>query len=174
MSFQKELKKREGPYERIVEWKTLANKNLDIILSMKIQMKFIFRWIAFNGLYSVSYEMDNGEKKAEKAQEWKKVEAFCDKFILTDKNLSSQIYSAEAKKIFFDNIKEKSNYMGKYLYDLKSARTKEEQAKYLVMIAYKIRCRLFHGEKNPSLDANQLVVETATKIINPILNYVIT
>ena len=53
MSFQKELKKREGPYERIVEWKTLANKNLDIILSMKIQMKFIFRWIAFNGLYSV-------------------------------------------------------------------------------------------------------------------------
>lgn len=167
VSFQKELRKRKDTYNRIIEWKELADKKIDEI------RRFIFRWISFNGLYSASYEMDNHEKKAERAPEWKKVGAFCDKFILKDKVLSSQIYSDDKKKIFEENINEKSNYMGEYLNNLKYMKTKEEQAKYMVMIAYKIRCRLFHGEKNPNLEVNQLVIKTADQVIETILNHFI-
>ena len=167
VSFQKELRKRKGTYDRIIEWKELADKYANEIRS------FIFRWISFNGLYSASYEMDNHEKKAERVLEWKKVEAFCDKFILTDKVLVSQIYSDDKKKIFEENINEKSNYMGKYLNNLKYMKTKKEQVKYMVMIAYKIRCRLFHGEKNPNLEVNQLVIKTADQVIETILNHFI-
>lgn len=166
-SFQKELRKRKGTYDRIIEWKELADK-------YKYEIRgFIFRWISFNGLYSASYEMDNYEKKSERVPEWKIVKIFCDKFILNDKVLVSKIYSDDKKKIFEENIKEKSNFMGEYLNNLKSMKTKEEQVKYMVMIAYKIRCRLFHGEKNPNLEVNQLVIKTADQVIETILNHFI-
>lgn len=167
VSFQKELRKRKGTYDRIIEWKELADKNINEIKS------FIFRWISFNGLYSASYEMDNHEKEAERVPEWKIVMTFCDKFILKDKVLVSQIYSDDKKKIFEENIKEKSNFMGEYLNNLKHMKTKEEQVKNMVMIAYKIRCRLFHGEKNPKLEVNQLVIKTADQVIETILNHFI-
>ena len=60
-----------------------------------------------------------------------------------------------------------------YLNNLKHMKTKEEQVKYMVMIAYKIRCRLFHGEKNPNLVVNQLVIKTADQVIETILNHFI-
>ena len=63
--------------------------------------------------------------------------------------------------------------MGEYLNNLKHMKTKEEQVKNMVMIAYKIRCRLFHGEKNPKLEVNQLVIKTADQVIETILNHFI-
>ncbi len=47
-----------------------------------------------------------------------------------------------------------------------------EKAKNLIYIAYKIRCKLFHGEKNPDLDVNQTIVEAADKVIVPIFNHI--
>ena len=41
----------------------------------------------------------------------------------------------------------------------------------MVLITYIIRCRLFHGKKNPLLEVNQDVAKTADQIIRPIIKY---
>ena len=43
----------------------------------------------------------------------------------------------------------------------------------MILIAYKIRCRLFHGEKNPLLEVNREVVEAADQAITPIMNWIL-
>lgn len=63
--------------------------------------------------------------------------------------------------------------MGTYLRNLENCQKTEEKAKFMVMIAYKIRCRLFHGEKNPLLEVNQEVINMADRIILPLLNYIL-
>jgi len=166
-SFQKELRKRETTFNRIIEWKKLADIEPDKI------KRFILRWISFNGLYFASYSMDSNEDEAERAKEFEIIENFCDKFILTNKILASKIYSDKIKKDFNENIKDKSRHMGDYLKNLNCDKSVEEKAKNLIMIAYKIRCRLFHGKKNPLLEVNQTIIEAADKIIATILNEMI-
>jgi len=168
--FQKELRKSKSTYARITKWKERALEENDDV------NKFIFRWISFNGLYQASFEMahsPDGQEKAFNIPEWRIVKNFCDNFILTDDKLASKIYSSALENDFLDNIREKSRYMGEYLEGLKSANSMEEKSKYLVLVAYKIRCRLFHGEKNPLLDVDKVVVKAADQVIDTILNYII-
>ncbi|TKJ23906.1 MAG: hypothetical protein CEE43_01715 [Promethearchaeota archaeon Loki_b32] len=164
--FQKEFRKRNNTYERIVEWKKIAEEESNEI------KKFIFRWISFNGLYTASYAMDHSQEEAERENEIRLIESFCYKFILTNKNLASKIYSKELKEVFENNIKEKSRSMGRYLEHLKCNESVEVKAKNMILIAYKIRCRLFHGEKNPLLEVNQAVIKAANQVIAPILNHI--
>lgn len=166
--FQKELRKRNNTYERIVEWKKIAEKETNEI------KKFIFRWISFNGLYTASYAMDHSQEEAEREYEIRLIESFCHKFILTNKNLASNIYSKELKEVLENNIKEKSRSMGIYLKHLKCKESIEVKAMNMILIAYKIRCRLFHGEKNPLLEVNQAVIKAANQVITPILNHIIS
>ncbi|MHA1249431.1 MAG: hypothetical protein ACTSRP_05515 [Candidatus Helarchaeota archaeon] len=166
--FQKELQKRNNTYERILKWKKLAEEEKDDIIK-----RFIFRWISFNGLYKVSYVMDHDQEKADNEREIKLIESFCDKFIVTDKNLASKIFSENLKKIFEEKITIKSRNMGTYLTHIKCREIVEIKAKNMVFISYKIRCRLFHGEKNPNLNVNLEVIKAADQIIETILNYII-
>ncbi len=169
-SFLKEFKKRQSTFNRILEWKILAEEEPDDI------KKFIYRWISFNGLYMAVFAMfhgQDGQEKVENELEWKVIEFFCDKFILTDEILALKIYSEEIKEGFQKLIKVKSRYMGTYTQNLENCQTIEEKAKYMVMIAYKIRCRLFHGEKNPLLEVNQKLIKMADQIILPLLNYIL-
>lgn len=70
----KELKKRESTFERIFEWKIRAdNEEVDNTI-----IRFIFRWISFNGLYSALYAIDQfNQNKADNAGDMKKIENFC-------------------------------------------------------------------------------------------------
>lgn len=165
--FQKELRKRNKTYERIVEWKKIAERETNEI------KKFIFRWISFNGLYTASYAMDHSQEEAEREYEIRLIESFCSKFILTNKSLASNIYSEDLKEVFENNIKEKSRSMAIYLKHLKSKESLEVKAMNMILIAYKIRCRLFHGEKNPLLEVNQAVIKATNQVIAPILNHII-
>ena len=166
-SFQKELRKRNSTYGRIVEWKKIAEGELNEI------KKFIYRWISFNGLYIASYAMDHSQEEAERETEINLIKSFCNKFILTNQILASKIYSKDLKEIFENNIKDKSRSMGVYLKHLKCKESIEEKAMNMILIAYKIRCRLFHGEKNPLLKVNHKVIKAANQVIAPILNHII-
>lgn len=166
-SFLKEFKKRQSTFNRIFEWKKLAEEERDDI------KKFIYRWISFNGLYMAVYAMFHGQEKVENEPEWKVINFFCDKFILTDENLARKIYSEESKDGLQSLIKVKSGYMGTYLKNLENCQKIEEKAKFMVLIAYKIRCRLFHGEKNPLLEVNQEVIKLADNIISPLFDYLL-
>ncbi len=168
--FLKEFKKRESTFNRILEWKKLAEEESDDI------KKFIYRWISFNALYMAVYAMfhgQDGQEKVENEPEWKVIEFFYDKFILTDETLALKIYSEEIKEGLQKLIKVKSRYMGIYLQNLENCQKIEEKAKFMVMIAYKIRYRLFHGEKNPLLEVNQEVIKMADNIILSLLNYIL-
>lgn len=169
-SFLKEFKKRQNTFNRILEWQKLADGEPDEI------KKFIFRWISFNGLYMAVYAMyhgQNGQEKVEYEPEWKVIEFFCDKFILTDESLALRIYSEEIEDGLKKLIKLKSKYMGIYFQNLENCQKIEEKAKIMVMISYKIRCRLFHGEKNPLLEMNREAVKMADCIILPLLNFIL-
>ena len=166
-SFLHEFKKRESTCNRILEWKKLAEEEPDDI------KRFMFRWISFNGLYTAFYAMKYNQEVAESEREWKVILFFCDTFILTDKNLALKIYSEEIKEGLLKVIKRKERYMGSYLEKLEICQKIEEKAKFMVMVAYKIRCRLFHGEKNPILDVNKEVINMADDIISPVLNYIL-
>jgi len=169
-SFLKEFKKRKSTFKRILEWKKLAEEESDYI------KQFIFRWISFNGLYMSVYAMfhgQDGQDKVEHEPEWKVIKFFCDKFILPDRTLALKIYSEEIVEGLQKNIKEKSRYMGTYLQNLDDCQTIEEKAKFMVMITYKIRSRLFHGEKNPLLEINQEVIKMANHIILSLLDYIL-
>lgn len=54
-------------------------------------------------------------------------------------NLANKIYSKEFEQALLSIIKNRNRYVGEYLDCLKNTQKKEEKAKYLVMIAYKIR-----------------------------------
>ncbi len=165
--FLHELGKRDGTLKRIADWNQLADIEGD-----KIKC-FIFRWIAFNGLYSASYAMDYGQDNADTEYEYRLIEEFNKKFILYDQALSPKIYSGAIEKVFKINIKDKSNYMGTYLSNLEKEKNVNKKVCAMVMIAYKIRCRLFHGEKDPDLEVNVGVCDASDKVIAPILNYIL-
>lgn len=165
--FLRELGKRDGTLKRIAEWNQLADMEGDKI------KRFIFRWIAFNGLYSASYAMKYGQDKADREKEYKLIAYFNKKFILYDQALSSKIYSDNVEKVFIARIKDKSNYMGTYLANLENEKNVNRKVCVMVMISYKIRCRLFHGEKDPNLEVNVEVSEAADKVIAPILNHIL-
>lgn len=164
MTFLKELGKRNGTLNRIIEWNKLAEEETKII------HRFIFRWISFNGLYFAAYEMNKNQ--GENLPEWKIVEDFCNEFILKDKTLAKKIYSDDLKTVFNDNIKDKSRNMGKYLQGLENTNEVEKTCS-MVMIAYKIRCRLFHGEKNPDLEVNETLCKASDEVIASIMSYIL-
>lgn len=160
----KELKKRTSTFKRIYEWNTRADKE-EVDNSIT---KFIFRWISFNGLYSALYAIDQfKQNKADRAGDMRKIENFCTKYIKTDKTIASKIFSDDKTRVF----KKETSGLERYLNGLDENIDIEEKAISLVWIAYKIRCRLFHGEKNPNLEVNNKVVEAADQVITPIINY---
>ena len=165
-SFLHELEKRGGTLNRIKEWKKRAEGEANKI------NRFIFRWIAFNGLYCASYEIQNGKIEL-RTPEYKLIVSFCNEFILPDKTLASKVDLDALDSVFKNKIKEKSGHMGTYLDNIQNAKTDEEKIKNMVMVAYKIRCRLFHGEKNPNLEINEEVCEAADKVIASVLEHVI-
>ena len=166
VSFFKELRKRKA-YTRIVKWKEFADVEPDKI------KKFIFRWISFNGLYSALYSMEYGQAKTENAKDNDKIKYFLDNFIITNKIPATEIYSDTVKNIFKSEINRDTRGMMDLLRRLDYEITIEEKTGDMIKIAYKIRCRLFHGEKNPLLDVNEKVSNAADQVITPILNYII-
>ena len=166
VSSLKELKKRKS-YTRIVKWKELADNQPDEI------NKFIFRWISFNGLYSALYSMEYGQKKTENAPDNDKMDYFFNNFILTNKIPAAEVYSDTAINVFKEEIKKDTRGIGVLLKNLESKENIEEKERDMIKIAYKIRCRLFHGEKTPLLDVNEKVSNAADQVITPILNYYI-
>jgi len=161
----KELRKRKA-YTRIVKWNKNADNEPDKI------KRFIFRWISFNGLYSVLYSMKHGQKMTENAGDNGKLEYFFNNFILTNEILAKEIYSDTNKNIFKE-IKKDTRGVGDLLENLDSQEKIELKARNMIRIAYKIRCRIFHGEKTPLLDINKKMSNAADQVIKPILNYFI-
>ena len=84
--------------------------------------------------------------------------------------MASKITKSDAISIFKENIKDTSRYMGDWLskIDNKSI-PNDERAKAAIMVAYKIRCRLFHGQKNPDIEVNEIVCEAADLVVSKIL-----
>jgi len=162
----KELRKRKA-YTRIVKWNKYADIEPDKI------KKFIFRWIAFNGLYSILYSMEYGQVNTENARDNEKLEYFFNNFILTNKIPAAEIYSDAIKNIFKKEIKRDTRGIGDLLKNLECKEEIEEKARNLIKIVYKVRCRLFHGEKTPLLDVNEKVSNAADHVITSILNYTI-
>ncbi len=162
----KELRKRKS-YTRIVKWNKYADIEPDKI------KRFIFRWIAFNGLYSILYSMEHGQEKTENARDNEKLEYFVKNFILTNEIPAAEIYSDTIKDIFKDEIKRDTRGIGDLLKNLECREEIEEKARSLIKIAYQVRCRLFHGEKTPLLDVNEKVSNAADQVIAPILDYTV-
>ena len=158
-----ELKKIKDTTKRISEWNKLANSEKED----KIK-RFVFRWISFNGLYNAAYAVKHGQNRADSTSQETLIKWFCENVI--DKELATKIYSDDIKQVFLNQIKDKSRGTGKYLEGLKNENPCE-RVKNLVLIAYKIRCRLFHGGKTPSLEVNVEVCDVADKVIAPILTY---
>jgi len=149
-------------FKRIREWKKLSEGEDDVF------KRFIFRWISFNGLYNAYYE----NKGLEGDPERRIIEKFCNDFVSGE--LASEIIKSAAVSNFEKNIKDESRSMGKDLNKLKNKSLPEDKrAKAAVMVAYKIRCRLFHGEKNPDLDVNREVCEAADLIISKVLEKIL-
>ncbi len=161
-----EFRKRKA-YTRIVKWKEFADIEQDII------KKFIFRWISFNGLYSALYSIEYGQKKTEDASDNDKIKYFLDNFIMTKIVPATEIYSDIVKNIFMSEIKRDTKGIMDLLRKLDHEINIEEKTVVMIKIAYKIRCRLFHGEKNPLLDVNETISNAADQVIAPILNYII-
>ena len=161
----REFRKRKA-YSSIDEWNTYAQEEQDII------KKFIFRWIAFNGLHTALYSMKFGQEETEDATDNTKINYFLDNFILTKLIPGDEICSDSTIKIFKSEIKRNSRGMMNLLGKLDDEKKIEEKTKVMIQIAYKIRCRLFHGEKNPLLDVNEIVCSAADKVITPVLNFI--
>ncbi len=162
----KELRKRKA-YIRIVKWNKYADIEPDKI------KRFIFRWISFNGLYSVLYSMENGQEKTENAGDFEKLEYFFNNFILTNEIPAAEIYSDTIKNVFKKEIKIDTRGIGDLIKNLDYEENIGVKTRNLIKIAYKVRCRLFHGEKTPLLDVNEEVSNAADKVISLILNYFI-
>ncbi len=153
-------------FNRIHEWNQWSEDEKDDVFK-----RFIFRWISFNGLYNAYHE----NKGLEGDHEGSIIEKFCNDFVSGE--LASEIIKSAAVSNFEKNIKDESRGMGKYLNKLKNKSLPEDKrAKAAVMVAYKIRCRLFHGEKNPALDVNEdnkEVCEAADLVISKVLEMVL-
>lgn len=163
IAYVRELKKSKKTYDRIIDWKEFAE------MEPNRMKKFIFRWISFNGFYSAFYRLS---KRQECNDDLKKVKHLC-KFIINDKKIWSRIYSDRLKDIFLINISDIENKtMNGSLQTLKSSASKGIKARCLILVAYRIRCRLFHGQKNTDLDLDERVVKTADDVIKPILEYI--
>lgn len=162
-----EFKKRKSTISRIIEWKNRAEEEKDTVI------KFIFRWISFNGLYSSLYDVIHMEEQAVRVREIDVLTTFCEEFIETDNTIASKIYSVEKGEVFKKNIKERTSLMGDCLGILESNDSIERKATAMVKIAYIIRCRLFHGKKNPLLEVDQKTVEIADLVIAPVLEYIV-
>ncbi len=160
-----ELKKVKETWERIIKWNELANNEREDNIK-----RFLFRWISFNGLYYALYEKDHPREDVDRNTEWKRIKYFCKRYI--DKELVAKIYSDEIREVFLNQIRDTSRHMGGYLTGLKNEDT-YVRAKNLVFIAYNIRCRLFHGKKNPNLRVNVDVCNAADKVIAPILTHLL-
>lgn len=168
-SYLTEFKKRENTINRIKQWNERANHEKNDKID-----KFIYRWISLNGLYSALYaSIHFSQEKAEKASDRVKINDFCKRFILTNKNLAAQIYSDALKKVFNDSIQERKGDIGDFLENLKKDTALEVKAMNMILIAYKLRCRLFHGEKNPLLDVDQNVIDAADQVILPIMKWIL-
>ncbi|HEC40391.1 hypothetical protein LCGC14_0616380 [marine sediment metagenome] len=166
-SILREFIKRENTVNRIMEWNIRAEKEKDAIA------KFIFRWISFNGLYSSLYDVIHMEEKAVGVREIDVLTEFCEDFIETDNNLASKMYSKEREEKLKKNIKDRARLMGKCLDILENPNSNEGKATAMVKIAYIVRCRLFHGDKNPLLEVNQDTVGVADQVITPIINSIL-
>ena len=166
-SILREFIKRENTVNRIMEWNIRAEKEKDAIA------KFIFRWISFNGLYSSLYDVIHMEEKAVRVREIDVLTEFCEDFIETDNNLASKMYSKEREEKLKKNIKDRARLMGKCLDILENPNSNEGKATAMVKIAYIVRCRLFHGDKNPLLEVNQDTVGVADQVITPIINSIL-
>lgn len=63
-----------------------------------------------------------------------------------------------------NEIKKDTKGIGDLLKNLESKKKIIEKAWNMIKIAYKIRCRLFHDEKNPLLDVNEKVSNAADQV----------
>jgi hypothetical protein len=156
--------------KRIREWNQWLKDEKDDV------KRFIFRWISFNGLYNAyqDHECQRGRYKrgSEKEQERKIIENFCNDFVRDD--LAGEITKSEAISNFKENIHDESRRMDEWLNTLKKkSLSEDERAKAAVMVAYQIRCRLFHGEKSLVLDVNKEVCEAADLVISKVLEKVL-
>jgi len=148
-------------FNRIREWNKWSGDESDVF------KRFIFRWISFNGLYNAHHEGKGGGER-DHEPEWKIIENFCNDFVSSQ--LASKITKSDAISIFKENIKDTSRHMGNWLskIDNKSI-PNDERAKAAIMVAYKIRSRLFHGQKNPDIEVNKIVCEAADLVVSKIL-----
>lgn len=166
-SYLHEFMKRKTTFNRIKEWNRRADSTEDEV------DRFIYRWISFNGLYSALYALTHySQDKAEANSDLTKINDFCEKFILPNKDLETKIYSDALRKVFDVHIRERAGKIGSYLRNL-DHNDIEEKTKYMILIAYKIRCRLFHGEKNPLLEVDREVVKAADQVIAPIMDWIL-
>lgn len=166
MSSLRELRKRKV-FETLKEWNKFADNESDEI------KRYIFRWISFNGLYSALYAMEHGQNKTENTKDNTKITYFLKNFILADKIPVSEIYSDDVFIVFTEKIKTHTHGMGVLLRDLEQKNNLKETVSIMIRISYKIRSRIFHGEKNPDLDVNKIVANAADQFIKRILNYII-
>ena len=165
----KQLRKEKETFKRIIEWNKFAQKEKNNLVK-----RFIFRWISFNGLYSAVYSFIHSQEKADNAGDLDKIIFFCNNFILKKEDLASKIYSKILKDIFLSKIKKrKDKHLKGNLKVLESSAPDIIKVKSLIIVSYKIRCRLFHGEKDPLLDVGREVIDAADNIIEPLMEFII-
>ncbi|MFX1324112.1 MAG: hypothetical protein ACFE8N_04085 [Promethearchaeota archaeon] len=164
MSFQ-ELKNR-GIWDRIFDWDESAIQESNGI------KRFILRWIAFNGLYSALYSMVHGQENTENASDEIKLRHFFINLILKNEIPAEEIYSEGFKELLKKEIRNKKGSIGKLLKNLDTDIDIKEKSRDIIEIAYKIRCRLFHSEKDTLYDINESLCEVVDNIIAKILNYI--
>jgi hypothetical protein len=146
-------------FNRIHEWNKWSEAESDVF------RRFIFRWISFNGLYNVYHDRKGG---GERDSEPKIIEDFCKDFV--SGQLATEIIKSDAVRVFKENIKDRSRNMGRWLSTLDNqSMSEDEQAEAAVMVAYKIRCRLFHGQKNPNMEINEIVCEAADRVVSKVI-----
>jgi len=167
-----QLRKEKATFNRIIQWNEYARNEIEDEIK-----RFIFRWISFNGLYSAIYAFIHGTRGQEIADttgDLDKIKYFCKKFILNNTKLALKVYSKDLKDIFSNNIKKKDDkHIDENLRVLDSSAPVEYKTKSIIIVAYKIRCRLFHGEKNPNLHVNKVLIEAADKVIEPLMEFII-
>ncbi|MBD3214685.1 MAG: hypothetical protein GF311_18890 [Candidatus Lokiarchaeota archaeon] len=166
-----QLRNENKTIERIIQWSEYAKKE-----TIDVFKRFIFRWISFNGLYSAIYAFSqgpNGQEKADSTGDLDKINFFCNTFILSNGNIASRVYSKDLKDVFLNYIKKREDkHIEENLKVLNSSAPVGHKTKSIIIVAYKIRCRLFHGEKNPNLYVNRKLVKAADKVIDSLMEYI--
>lgn len=150
-------------FDRIHEWNKWSEAESDDVFR-----RFIFRGISFNGLYNAYYDHKHRGERGKEPSEPEKITDFCKDFV--NGQLASEIIKSNAIRVFKENIKDRSRNMGHKLSKLDNhSISEDEQAEAAVMVAYKIRCRLFHGQKNPNMEINGIVCEAADSVLSKII-----